>query len=53
MNITTSSGNSTAYIRLRILNQWTGSSGSNVTAKIYHLSLREITESINKININR
>lgn len=51
MNVTTSSGNSTAYIRLRILNQWTGSSASNVTAKIYHLSLREITETTNKIAI--
>jgi hypothetical protein len=51
MNQDTSSGNKTAYIRLRILNQWTGSSGSNVTAKIYHLSLREITETTNKISI--
>lgn len=53
MNVTTSSGNSTAFIRLRILNQWTGSSGTNVTAKIYHLSLREITETTNKIDITK
>ena len=39
----------TAYIRLRILNQWTSSSGSGVTAKIYKLSLREITDTTNKI----
>lgn len=32
----------TAYIRLRILNQWTGSSGTGVTAKIYRISLKEI-----------
>ena len=41
----------TAYIRLRILNQWTSSSGSGVTAKIYKLSLREITDTTNKISI--
>lgn len=34
----------TAYIRLRILNNWTNSSGTNVTAKIYKLSVREIME---------
>lgn len=51
MNVTTSSGNSTAFIRLRILNQWSGSSGSGVTAKIYHISLREITETTNKIQV--
>ena len=53
LNQDTSSGNKTAYIRLRILNQWTGSSGTNVTAKIYHLSLREITEITNKISITK
>lgn len=53
LNQDTSSGNKTAYIRLRILNQWTGSSGTNVTAKIYHLSLREITETTNKISVNK
>lgn len=53
MNVTTSSGNSTAFIRLRILNQWSGSSSTNVTAKIYHLSLREITETSNKISITQ
>lgn len=51
--ISSSNSNKTAYIRLRILNQWSGSSGSNVTAKIYHLSLREITETTNKISINK
>lgn len=51
--ISSSNSNKTAYIRLRILNQWSGSSGSNVTAKIYHLSLREITETTNKINIEK
>lgn len=51
--ISSSNSNKTAYIRLRILNQWSGSSGSNVTAKIYHLSLREITETTNKINIKK
>lgn len=50
---TTSSGNKTAFVRLRILNQWTSSSGTGVTAKIYHLSLREITDSTNKISINK
>ena len=49
LNQNTSSGNKTAYVRLRILNQWTNSSGTNVTAKIYHISLREITETTNKI----
>ena len=53
LNQDTSSGNKTAYIRLRILNQWSGSSGTNVTAKIYHLSLREITETTNKISVNK
>jgi hypothetical protein len=53
MNTDTSTGNKPAYIRLRILNNWTGSSGTNVTAKIYHLSLREITETTNKINITK
>lgn len=53
MNVTTSSGNSTAFIRLRILNQWSGSSGTNVTAKIYHLSLRELTDTTNKISIKK
>lgn len=51
--ISSSNSNKTAYIRLRILNQWSGSLGSNVTAKIYHLSLREITETTNKINIEK
>lgn len=53
LNYEISSGNKTAYIRLRILNNWSGSSGTNVTAKIYHLSLREITESTNKISTNK
>ena len=53
LNQYTSSGKKTAYIRLRILNQWNGSSGTNVTAKIYRLSLREITETDNKISINQ
>ncbi len=49
--ISSSNTNKTAFIRLRILNQWTNSSGTNVTAKIYHLSLREITETTNKISV--
>lgn len=53
LNYEISSGNKTAYIRLRILNNWSGSSGTNVTAKIYHLSLREITEFTNKISTNK
>lgn len=53
LNQTTSSGNLTAFIRLRILNQWTGSSGTDVTAKVYHLSLREITENVNKNSITK
>lgn len=53
MNVDTSAGNKPAYIRLRILNQWSGSSGIDVTAKIYHLSLREITETTNKINTTK
>ncbi len=53
MNVDTSSGNKPAYIRLRILNQWTGSSGTNVTAKIYNISFREITESTNKISVKK
>ena len=36
-----------------MLNQWSGSSGTNVTAKIYHLSLREITETTNKISVTK
>ena len=51
--ISTSNTNKTAYIRLRMLNQWSGSSGTGVTAKIYHLSLREITETTNKISITK
>lgn len=51
--ISSSNTNKTAYIRLRILNQWSGSSGTGVTAKIYHLSLREITETTNKISIKK
>lgn len=51
--ISSSNTNKTAYVRLRVLNQWSGSSGTNVTAKIYHLSLREITETTNKINIEK
>lgn len=51
MNVDTSTGNKPAYIRLRILNNWSGSSGTNVTAKIYNISLREITENINKISV--
>ena len=53
LNQNTSAGNKTAFIRLRILNQWTHSSGTNVTAKIYHLSLREITDSQNKNQISK
>lgn len=53
MNTDTSTGNKPAYIRLRILNNWTGSSGTNVTAKIYNISLREITENINKISVTK
>ena len=49
--ISSSNTNKTAFIRLRILNQWTNSSGTNVTAKIYHLSLREITETTNKVSV--
>lgn len=53
MNVDTSTGNKPAYIRLRILNNWSGSSGTNVTAKIYNISLREITENINKISVTK
>ena len=53
MNVDTSTGNKPAYIRLRILNNWTGSSGTNVTAKIYNISLREITETTNKIFVTK
>ena len=53
MDVETSAGNKPAYIRLRILNQWTGSSGTNVTAKIYRISFREITEDTNKISIKK
>lgn len=53
LNQETSAGNITAFIRLRILNQWTGSSGTEVTAKIYNISLREITENTNKISITK
>lgn len=51
--ISSSNTNKTAYIRLRILNNWTNSSASNATAKIYHLSLREITDTTNKISITK
>ena len=51
--ISSTNDNKTAYIRLRVLNQWTGSSGTNVTAKIYHLSLREITEDTVKTTITK
>lgn len=50
---TSSSDNKTAFIRLRILNQWSGSTETNVTAKIYYLSFREITETTSKISINK
>lgn len=40
--ISSTNSNRTAYIRLRILNNWTGSSVSGATAKIYHLSVREL-----------
>ena len=53
LNQDTSTGNKTAFIRLRILNQWTGSSGTNVTAKLYHLSLREITNIQNKNHLSK
>ena len=53
LNQDTSSGNKTAFIRLRILNQWSGSSGTDVTAKLYHLSVREITEHTNKISVKK
>lgn len=53
LNQETSAGNVTAFIRLRILNQWTNSSGTGVTAKIYNISLREITETTNKIKISK
>lgn len=53
MNVTTSSGNTTGFIRLRILNQWTHSSGTGVTAKIYHISVREITDNENKISVKK
>ena len=53
LNQDTSSGNKTAFVRLRILNQWSGSSGTNTTAKIYHISLREITETTNKISVTK
>lgn len=45
--------NKPAFIRLRILNQWSGSSGTNVTAKIYHMSLREIIGDTNKIKTHK
>ena len=41
----------TAYIRLRILNNWTNSSASNVTAKIYHMSLREVLNNDQDISV--
>ena len=53
MNVTTSSGNTTSFIRLRILNQWTGSSETGVTAKLYHISVREITDTTNKISVKK
>lgn len=43
----------TSYIRLRILNNWTYSSATNVTAKIYHLSVREIIDDSTKVNITK
>lgn len=51
--ISSSNTNKTAFIRLRILNNWTSSSASGATAKIYHLSLREITDTDNKISITK
>ena len=54
LNQEVTNGNKTAYIRLRILNQWSGSTSSGtVTAKIYHISIREITESTNKISVTQ
>lgn len=49
MNQVLTNNKKTAYIRLRILNAWANSSVSTSTAKIYRLSLREITETTNKI----
>lgn len=48
--ISSTNTNKTAFIRLRILNQWSGSSATNATAKIYRLSLREMIGD-NKIKI--
>ena len=50
--ISSSNTNKTAFVRLRILNNWSGSSASNATAKIYQLSLREIMGG-EKISISR
>ena len=52
-NYEISSGKKTAFIRLRVLNRWNNSSNADATAKIYHLSLREITETTNKISISK
>ena len=51
LNAVIANDKKTKYIRLRILNQWAGSSGTNVTAKIYHLSLKEISNS-NQTNLS-
>ena len=48
--ISSENTNKTAFIRLRILNQWSGSTATNAAAKIYRLSLREMI-SDNKIKI--
>ena len=40
--ISSSNTNKTAFVRLRILNNWSGSSAQNATAKIYLLSLKEM-----------
>ena len=50
--ISSTNTNKTAFIRLRILNQWSYSSGTGVGAKIYHLSLREIDDN-DKTNITK
>ena len=47
-----SDGNTTAYIKLRILNDWDTTGNSSYIGKIHHLSLKEVT-TIKSADINK
>ena len=46
VNLSTANGNTAAYTRLRILNDW-NNSGNSYKATIYHISLKEVSSLVN------